>query len=302
MSELCRPVSVKEMELSQSRLFTESEFLEGLKLKLEPDDVVITPYAKSGTTWLQQIVHTLRTRGDMNFDDISRVVPWIETSPALGIDLSGPQMAQPRAFKSHLDADTVPRGGKYINAIRNPGDALVSMHKFMEGWFLEPGAVSVDEFARQRFILSGEYWKHLLSWWYRRNDEDVLYLVYEHMRKDLPGTIRSVAEFIDIPLDDELLVITEEHASLDFMLKHKDRFDDYMLRTLSEERSGLPAGSDSSKVREGQVGSRKKGISEEVQAELDEVWRREITETIGFVSYEALIGGLATEEMRSAGS
>ena len=296
MSELSRPVSVKEMELSQSRLFAESDLLEGLKLQLKPGDVVITPFAKSGTTWLQQIVHTLRTRGDMDFDDISRVVPWIETSPALGIDLDGPQNALPRAFKSHLDADTVPRGGKYINAIRNPGDALVSMHKFMEGWFLEPGAVSIDEFARETFIPSGEYWKHLLSWWHRRNDDNVLYLVYEHMREDLPGTIRRVAEFIGVPLDDELMAITEEHASLNFMLKHKNRFDDYLLRTLSEEKAGLPAGSDSSKVREGQVGSSKNGISPEVQKELDEVWRREIAEMTGYGSYEAMIGGLVAEK------
>ncbi|MBE9540484.1 MAG: sulfotransferase domain-containing protein [Proteobacteria bacterium] len=292
MSGLSRPASVEEMVARQAKLFTEEEVNEGLSLKLRRTDVVITPFAKCGTTWLQQIVHTLRTRGDMDFDDISRVVPWIEASPALGIDLNGPQKAEPRAFKSHLDADAVPRGGKYINAIRSPGDALFSMHKFMEGWFLEPGAVSVDEFARQQFITTGAYWEHLLSWWHRRKDADVLYLVYEHMREDLPGTIRQVAEFIDIPLDDELMVITEEHASLDFMLKHKNRFDDCLLRTFSEEKSGLPKGSDSSKVRVGQVGSGKKGISQAVQDELDEVWRREVTESIAYESYDDLIGSL----------
>ena len=292
MSELRRATSVEQMETLQAKLFTEEDVHKGLSLKLRPTDVVITPFGKCGTTWLQQIVHTLRTRGDMDFDDISRVVPWIETSTGLGIDLDGPQKASPRAFKSHLDADTVPRGGKYINSIRCPGDALFSMHKFMEGWFLEPGAVSVDEFARQQFIASGGYWKHLLSWWHRRKDTDVLYLVYEHMRDDLPGTIRRVAEFIDIPLDDELMAIAEEHASLDFMLKHKDRFDDCLLRALSEEKSGLPKGSDSSKVRAGQVGSGKKGISQAVQNELDEVWRREVTESIGYESYEDLIADL----------
>jgi len=292
MSEPRRPVSVAEMELSQSKLFTEGDFLKGLALKLKPTDVVITPFAKCGTTWLQQIVHTLRTRGDMDFDDISRVVPWIEASTGLGIDLDGPQVAEPRAFKSHLDANTVPSGGKYINSIRNPTDALYSMHKFMEGWFLEPGAVSVDDFAREKFIASGEYWKHLLSWWHRRNDSDVLYLVYEHMRQDLPGTIKKVAQFIDIPLDDELMAITEEHASLDYMLRHKDRFDDLLLRELSEEKAGLPAGSDSSKVVAGEVGKSKSIIGHDVQDELDEVWRREITDTIGYGCYEDLIGGL----------
>src|SRR4051812_22006220 len=34
------------------------------------DDVIIAPFAKCGTTWLQQIFHCLRTGGDMDFDDI----------------------------------------------------------------------------------------------------------------------------------------------------------------------------------------------------------------------------------------
>ena len=39
------------------------------------------------TTWIQQIVHMLRSGGDMDFDDISRVSPWIEVAFALGGDL-----------------------------------------------------------------------------------------------------------------------------------------------------------------------------------------------------------------------
>ena len=47
-------------------------------------------------------MHGLRARGDMDFDDISRVVPWIELSHDLGLQLSAEQSAEPRAFKSHL--------------------------------------------------------------------------------------------------------------------------------------------------------------------------------------------------------
>lgn len=288
-TEKTRATSVAEMDARLAELFTEDNVDQATKFTLQPTDVVITPYAKCGTTWLQQIVHTLRTGGDMDFDDISRVVPWIETSPALGIDLSAPQKAEPRAFKSHLDADTVPKGGRYINSIRNPGDALISMHKFMEGWFLEPGTVSLEELARDRFFKSGDYWKHLLSWWYRRNDQDVLFLVYEHMKTDIRGTIQSIAEFIEVELDSELLDITEKHSSLDFMLRHKDRFDDALMRALSEKKAGIPEGSDSSKVRLGKVGG---SLSEEIMDELDEIWEKEITGAIGYASYEALIADL----------
>lgn len=272
----------------------------GLGLQLRPTDVVITPFGKSGTTWLQQMAHTLRTRGDMDFDDISRVCPWIETSTDLGIDLDLEQKARPRVFKSHLNADSVPKGGRYINSCRHPADAVYSMYRFMEGWFLEPGTVSLDDFARGTFIARGispgsggaDYWTHLLSWWARRNDPDVLFMAYEHMKDDLAGTIRRVAAFMGIPLDDELLAITEEHASLAFMQRHQDRFDDRMFRDRSVAMAGLPTDSQSSKVRSGQVGEARLQLGPEVMAELDAVWRQRITPELGFANYADMIATL----------
>ncbi len=273
---------------------------QGLELELRPSDVVVTPYGKCGTTWLQQIAHTLRTRGDMEFDDISRVCPWIEASTDLGLDLNAEQTAKPRVFKSHLDAERIPKGGRYIVACRNPQDAAFSMYKFMEGWILEPGAVSADDFVRATFIASGnapdgsggDYWTHLASWWERRNDPDVLLMAYEHMKEDLAGTIRRVAKFMDIELDDELLSITEEHASLPFMQAHKDRFDDRLIRERSVEVSGLPTDSDSAKVRSGRVGESDRELGVNVVAELDRVWRERITAQLGFENYSMMISEL----------
>jgi hypothetical protein len=286
-----RPTSLAQAGEVMARMFTEEDLKSGLKIELQPTDVVISPFSKSGTTWLQQIVHTLRTRGDMDFDDISRVVPWIETSNGLGIDLQAPQKASPRAFKSHLGWDAVPKGGRYIVAIRNPSDVLVSLYRFMEGWFFEPGAVDIDEFTKVRFVENREYWKHLASWWPQRNEPNVLLLSYEHMKADLTSTIRRVASFADIELDPELLEITKEHASLAFMLEHKDRFDDLLMRRLSEDRGGLPRGSDSAKVREGKVGGGA-NLSPAIREQLDEIWREEITATLGYTDYDALIADL----------
>ena len=285
-----RAESLEELDEIRGKLFAPEDFAKGLKLKLRPDDVIISPFGKSGTTWLQQIVHTLRTRGDMDFDDISRVVPWLETSSALGIDLDAEQKNNPRAFKSHLDYETIPKGGKYIVSIRNPEDALNSMYKFMEGWFIEPGSISLEEFALKRFIASQGYWKHLASWWAHRNDSNVLMLCYEQMTLDPDALIRRVAEFIDVPLDDELLDITLEHSSLNYMLEHMDRFDDALMRELSETKGNLPEGSDSSKVRKGKIGET--AMPEVVQTGLNEKWQKLIKETLGFIDYAELVAEL----------
>ncbi len=253
-----------------------------------PTDVVITPYGKSGTTWTQQIFHTLRTRGGMDFDDISRVVPWIETSSALGIDLNAEQVAAPRGFKSHLSYDKVPKGATYINVIRHPVDAAFSAFKFMEGWYLEPGAVSADDFVAMSTSGDG-YQKHFVSWWERRDDGNVLYLVFEHMKEDLEGTIEKIAAFIDVELDDELRAIALEHCSLPFMQQHKDRFDDALMRARSEE-SVLPPGSDSAKVRAGKVGLHE--LSDATVTAINQRWTDVVAPVTGFESYETLIESL----------
>ena len=249
-------------------------------------DIIITPFGKCGTTWTQQIFHTLRTRGDMDFDDISRVVPWIETSGSLGLDINAEQVANPRGFKSHLSFDRIPKGCKYINVIRNPLDAAYSSFKFMEGWYLEPGAVSADEFVSQN-LERGDYYRHFISWWPQRSNENVLYLVYEDMKKHLSRNIKKISEFAEIDLDEDLLSITEKHSSFSFMTDFKDRFDDAMLRKQSEEKV-LPLGSDSSKVRAGAVGAYE--FKDETIAVFNDKWREIVAPFTGFDTYEELTG------------
>lgn len=259
-----------------------------------PTDVLITPYSKCGTTWLQQIFHTLRTRGDFDFDDISRVVPWIETAVVAGLDLEAPQRAEPRGFKSHLDYGRVPKGARYIVAFRDPKDALVSLHKFMEGWFLEPGAVPIADFAENWIARDadgangGGYWTHLLSWWNQRDNPQVLVLSYEQMSAEPEATIRRVAAFAGLPLDDELMALTLERSSFDFMLAHKDRFDDLLMRTASEARCNLPPGSDTAKVRKGRSGGHKAELPPQIAEALDAKWREMVEPTTGFADYAAL--------------
>lgn len=256
-----------------------------------PDDVIISPAGKCGTTLLQQTFHTLRTRGDMDFDDISRVVPWIETAKTLGLDLNAEQVCQPRGFKSHLSWDHVSKGAKYIVSLRDPQDAFVSGYRFMEGWYFEPGAISYEDFFEERRHGRGkglDHWAHLVSWWNQRDNPSVLLLSYEHMVEDPELMIRRVAQFCDIPLDDELLTLTIEHTSRAFMLAHKNRFDDAMLREVSERIGGLPAGSDSAKVRQASAEHRRQELPGAIREAFDSIWLSDVTPHTGCSSYGSL--------------
>lgn len=292
-----RATSLAEFGEISGKLFVDAEIGASIAgWRPRPTDVVIAPYGKCGTTWLQQIFHTLRTGGDMDFDDISEVVPWIETAGALGIDLNAEQRAEPRGFKSHLGRDALPPGSKTIVSLRDPKDALVSFYHFMNGWFLEPGAVSLEEWAQsylQRTV-AGSYWGHLLSWWAVRHDPNVLLLSYEHMIAEPETAIRRVAAFCSLPADEARIALALERSSIAYMLEHKDRFDDALMRRASETRCGLPAGSDSAKVRKGGAGGGKAELASDILAAMDAKWRAEVTPVTGHADYAAVEAELRT--------
>jgi Sulfotransferase domain len=217
------------MKQRLSGLETEHGRLQGLSYEPHSkDEVVITTTPKSGTTWMQQICHQLRSAapdgGDMNFDEISRVVPWLELAYDLNQDLDAPQYGgddnKPRFFKSHAWEEHCPQFQKTIVVIRHPNDVVVSFYKFFEDWFFEPGSISMDDFAEEFWLARGvppskmqnaSYFVHLVSWYKRllqqqqqhKNDDDgggdcsrVLFVCFEDLKDDLEGQVRRVARFV----------------------------------------------------------------------------------------------------------
>src|SRR6185436_4009445 len=196
-----RPRSIPDMLERMKNFSTDAGWQRGLDFKPAPTDVFIVTPPKCGTTWMQQIVHGLRTRGSMDFEEISSVVPWINMAHDMGIDIHAPQVANPRAFKTHSTLDEVPKGAKYIVILRNPHDALVSNYYFFDGFFFEKGSIDIETFAREFYIPRRAVFQHITALWDRRSDENILPLCYENMKTDLAGTIEKVAHFIGIPLD-----------------------------------------------------------------------------------------------------
>lgn len=283
-----RPTSIKEMHERLENFATMEGWQYGLSYKADPTDVFIVTPPKCGTTWMQQIVHGLRTRGSMDFDEISRVVPWINMAYDLGVDIYAPQVARPHAFKTHTTLDEVPKGAKYIVIVRDPCDALVSDYHFMEGMFFEKGTISLEEFAREEFIPSHDIHKHILAFWDRRHDDDVLPLAYENMKSNLTRTIEKVAAFMGVSLDEELKEIVVRQSDIKFMQEHKEQFEDHIIRKARSKAMRLPLDGQLNKVRNGQVGESKERVSDEIRKELDAVWQEVVTPRTGLSSYEEL--------------
>lgn len=271
-------------------LATEEGVQAGLAYRPDPTDVFISPYGKCGTTWMQQIVHGLRSGGDMDFREITEAVPWLELARDLGLDIHAPQKARPHAFKSHLDWDRIPKGGRYIVVFRDPGDALVSFYRFFEGWFFEPGGVEFAEFADFYLQSPGRrsYWEHAASWWRQRDNPDVLLLAFEHMKADLPGCVARVAGFMG-GYPAERVALATAQAEFGFMKANAGKFDDNLVKRMRNRACGLPDDGAASKVSTGETGAGARMMTPDLRRALDAKWDETLGREFGLADYGALL-------------
>jgi len=293
-----RPTNFDELYAVYDKYFTKESRTRGLAFKPRPDDIIISTYAKAGTTWMQQIVHQLRTGGDMDFSEITGVVPWIETAFDMGLDLEAEQKAKPRAYKSHLSWDNVPKGCRYIVIVREPKDIAVSLYRFSEGWFFEPGSISFADYVRREVLEEDPgrgLWGHLASWWPHRNDPGTMFLTYEDMKADPAGVVRRVARFMNIDRASPAIDVAIERSSLAYMQAHAHFFDDHLLRQARDAIAGLPPDGESHKVRTGEVGGHRAMMSPDLVQDFDDMWRRAIAAPMGHADYDELRRVLARE-------
>ncbi|MEH6636546.1 MAG: sulfotransferase domain-containing protein [Halioglobus sp.] len=287
-----RATNVDELQIILGKLFTPESKTHGSAFTPRASDVIIAPYSKCGTTWMQQIAHCLCTRGSMAFAEITAVVPWIDAAYDLDLHLDADQVATPRLFKSHLSWDAIPTGGRYICVLRHPFDALVSLYKFFDGWLMESGAIGFDDFARRLYLQRQPpdgYWHHLVSWCLQRDNPNVLLLCYEHLKVDFDNQLPRIASFLDVHMDDELLSIVKEQSSLPFMRLHNKQFDDHLTRDKRNQAMGLPLFSNTSKVGQGASGAHRDYFSTELEQLMAERWRQEVTPRLDWKNYEELL-------------
>jgi hypothetical protein len=260
----------------------------------QPGDVYIACWAKSGTTMMQQMLHQLRMlaatgRGDMDFDDISRMTPWEDTAPLIDYDPNGPQRAEPRAFKSHREYERLPAGARDVVTLRDPKETYVSFHRFFDGWHIEPGSIGLDDFF-PLWLVGGpggcDYFTHLLSWYARVDEPDTLLSTYRSASRNRPAMIRRLARFLGIKPTDAMVDEVEAMTAREFMYAHKDRFDDAMVCAALEAKLGIPEDSDSTKVQK--VGSDAGAIPPPIAARIDEMWAERVAPATGHADFASL--------------
>ncbi|WP_297795758.1 sulfotransferase domain-containing protein [uncultured Eudoraea sp.] len=228
---------VKKQEL-QSNHFDSTMWND---FKFRDDDIVISTYAKSGTTWVQQIVSQLIFNGETGLP-VAEMSPWVDLRvPPKHVKLPAIEAQNHRRFlKTHLPVENLnfsPKA-KYIYIGRDGRDVIWSMYhhhlnandKFYEALNESPGLVgpkierpgdSVVEYYHEWLDKDGypiwSLWDNVNSWWAIKDLPNVLMLHFNNLKKDMPGEIRKIAAFLDIPIDESKWNDILTHCSFEYM-------------------------------------------------------------------------------------
>ena len=208
------------------------------------DDVIIGTWAKSGTTWTQQIIGQLIFNGQEAVP-VAEMSPWLDfvlPPPEAGIELVKTQTHR-RFIKTHLplDALTFSPRAKYIYVGRDGRDVVWSMHhhhanftpEFYDrfrhnprrgpdpGPELEPPTSDVVQYFREWLAGDGypwwPFWENIRSWWEARELPNLTLLHFASLKADLPGEMRRLAAFLEIPIDESRWPELVEHCTFDYM-------------------------------------------------------------------------------------
>jgi hypothetical protein len=197
-----------------------------LDFRLHPDDIVIASYPRSGTTWLQMLLHQLCTDGEMTFGHISQRQPWLERQRG-SHPLVQQRPAGRRIFKTHLEQRQMAKGpAKHIYVYRDGRDVAVSYFHFYRTQLGFPG--SFDDFFVKFMagdVQYGTWFRHVHEWLTRSDPNATLFIRYEDMKADLDHTTRSIAKFCGIELTDEIAARVRERCDIRFMKQHQKQFN-----------------------------------------------------------------------------
>ena len=222
-----------------------------------PEDVFVATQMKCGTTWMQHVVFQIIYRGQGDLVETGRamyaVSPWIEGRKSISIEDSKPLGTErpTRIIKTHLPSQLCPYSGqaKYIYVARHPVSCFASCIDFVvtNVGSMAPALPAFEEWYTSPDLMWWGTWAdHVKGWWKRSREhpENVLFLYFEDMKKDLPSIVRRVTEFLGVaPLNEQELANTVHKCGFAYMQEHQDNFEMHPPHILQTDAEMFVSGS-----------------------------------------------------------
>jgi aryl sulfotransferase len=211
------------------------------EFKFRDDDIIISTYAKSGTTWMQQMVGQMLLGPDPELA-VAEMSPWLDLRvPPKDVKLPLVEAQTHRRFlKTHLPVDALvfsPRA-KYLYIGRDGRDVVWSMYNHHVNanalWYqalndtpgrvgppIEKPPADIRQYFKDWMAKDGHpfwpFWDNVRSWWAIRDLPNVMFVHYADLKRDMPGEMRKMAAFLDIKVDAANWPKILEYCSFDWM-------------------------------------------------------------------------------------
>ncbi|CAL1384850.1 unnamed protein product [Linum trigynum] len=182
--------------------------------KFEPrkDDILLTSFTKTGTTWLKALCYNILDEEENDIlakENPHDVVPTLDSTflqdQVQHLLLNSPP-GRSRLLHTHLPCSYLPEkvrstpGSKLVYVARNPKDTLVSLWHFLNK------NLKADPFPLERAVETfcrgvmpfGPFYEHVVGYWEesKKRPNEVLFLKYEDMCRNPREQVRNLASFL----------------------------------------------------------------------------------------------------------
>lgn len=213
-------------------------------------DVVLSPPAKCGTTWMQMLCALLIFDGAEFDRPLTEISPWLDAvtyDTAATLAMLESQRHR-RFIKTHTPLDGLPfhEDVTYVCVGRDPRDAMLSFEHATAN--IHPDAVAAGGLDPQvapppadpldRFWLWADadlvtepvsfgvtlanLVNHVRTFWERRDEPQVALFHYADLKADLPGELRRLARVLSIEVSDQRVDELAAAATFDRMRGRAD--------------------------------------------------------------------------------
>ncbi|CAH0579489.1 unnamed protein product [Chrysodeixis includens] len=268
-------------------------------LDVRPDDIWVTTFPRSGTTWLQEIVWLIANNLDFETAknvSITKRYAYIDyraqrfeirpesKDPSLKAltwthdDFRTlPNMTSPRYVKSHLPLSFLPPKlldtAKVFYIARDPRDVVVSYyfgHKLFR-YFDADAAVEMKDFwdlFKNDLVMHTPILPHVKEAWLQRDHPNMMFLFYEELQNDVSSVIDKICSFLGKEYTAAQKQQLTEHVNFNNMKK--------------KPIAGLPKKEEETEItffRKGKSGNWRQYFDEEMTKEAEEYMERNLKDT-----------------------
>ncbi|KAK9504704.1 hypothetical protein O3M35_010974 [Rhynocoris fuscipes] len=217
-----------------------------------PDDVWLVTFPRSGTTLTQEILWLLTH--NLDFETAKELNVWERTpfyeldmlfhpeTKQKFLDenegnihyqnminrlsehayLTLETMDSPRVIKTHFPISMLPYDvpetkPKIVYVARNPIDVALSYYHLLRLWRTSDLSTDFKTFISQferGLVMWGPFFEHIKEGWDMRGEDRFFFMFYEDLTKDMKGTLRKLAEFLEVDVSDEGIEELADHVNI----------------------------------------------------------------------------------------